>query len=184
MPTRKYALLTVLALLSLSTLGISEAQSSGGAEALAKLRTLAGEWTGSVEWSGARTDHGTMNVTYYVTGNGTAIVENLSTGGDPAMTSVYHLDGSDLRMTHYCGVGNQPRLKASEIDMAQGTVDFSFVDATNLRSPDAPHVYGVEMRFLSADHLILTFLFEGGGKQSRERIDLKRVGGKPAVSGS
>ena len=178
MPTCKPRLFAVLALLSLSTLGTSETQSSSGAEALAKLRTLAGEWAGPVEWSGARTDRGTMNVTYYVTGNGTAIVENLSTGGDPAMTSVYHLDGADLRMTHYCGVGNQPRLKASKIDLAHGAVDFSFVDATNLRSPDAPHVYGVEMRFLSADHLILTFLFEGGRKQSRERIDLKRVGAK------
>lgn len=97
------------------------------------------------------------------------------------MTSVYHLDGNDLRMTHYCAAQNQPRLRASRIDSAQGVLDFSFVDATNLTSPDAAHVNGLEMRLLSADHITLTFLFESGGKRSRERIDLKRVREKPAV---
>jgi hypothetical protein len=173
-------LYTVFALLFLSAVGISEAQNASGAEALAKLRNLAGEWTGSVEWSGARSDRGIMNATYYTTGHGSAMVENLSTGGEPDMTSVYHLDGADLRMTHFCGTGNQPRLKASKIDNAQGILDFSFVDATNLASAEAPHVYGVEMRFISADHFTLTFLFEGAGKRSRERIDLKRMGEKPA----
>jgi hypothetical protein len=62
-------------------------------------------------------------------------------------------------------------------------LDFSFVDATNLSSPDAPHVYGVERRFLDADHTILTFLYESGGKRSKERIDLKRVPARPAVNG-
>ena len=94
------------------------------------------------------------------------------------MTTVYHLDGADLRMTHYCAAQNQPRLKASQIDIAKGILNFDFVDATNLRSPDAPHVYGLEMRLLDADHITLAFLFEGGGKRSKELIDLKRIGHK------
>jgi hypothetical protein len=63
---------------------------------------LAGDWTGTFEWTGGRKDSGKMNATYYLTGNGSAVVENLTIGGLPSMTSVYHLDGSDLRMTHYC----------------------------------------------------------------------------------
>ena len=94
------------------------------------------------------------------------------------MTSVYHLDSGDLRMTHYCAAQNQPRLKARQIDIAKGILDFEFLDATNLRSPDAPHVYGLEMRLLNADHITLAFLFEGGGKASKEFIDLKRIGHK------
>jgi hypothetical protein len=88
---------------------------------------------------------------------------------------VYHLDGNDLRVTHFCGSQNQPRLKASRIDTAKGEMDFAFVDITNLKSPGAPHVYGLELRLVAADHIIVTFLFEAAGKQSRERIDLKRV---------
>ena len=119
-----------------------------------------------------------MNATYSETGNGSAVVENLAVDGVPSMTSVYHLDGGDLRMTHYCAAQNQPRLKARQIDLAKGVLDFDFVDATNLRSPDAPHVYGLEMRLLNADHITLAFLFEGSGKRSKELIDLKRVGQK------
>jgi len=63
-----------------------------------------------------------MSASYYITGNNSAVVENLTTGGTPNMTSVYHLDGADLRMTHYCGAGNQPRLKAERIDAAPGSL--------------------------------------------------------------
>ena len=94
------------------------------------------------------------------------------------MTTVYHADGPDLRMTHYCGARNQPRLKASKIDLAGGALDFAFVDATNLSAPDAPHVTGLEVRFGDADRLTLVFLFEGAGKSSRERISLHRVSSK------
>jgi hypothetical protein len=73
-------------------------------------------------------------------------------------------------MTHYCAARNQPRLKASRIDSAQGILNFSFVDATNLSSPDAPHVYGLEMRFLDADHIILTFLFKAVASRVRSAL--------------
>lgn len=165
----------IIALLCFSAGGIS-AQENTGDRALTRLRALAGEWEGSFEWTGARGGAGAMNATYYTTGNGSALVENLTMGGTPTMTSVYHLDGSELRMTHYCAAQNQPRLRASRIDLGQGILDFAFVDATNLRSPDAPHVSGLEMRLLSDDHITLTFLFESGDKRSRERIELKRTG--------
>jgi len=52
------------------------------------------------------------------------------------MTSAYHLDKEDLRMTHYCAAGNQPRLKAGSIDLSKNLFRFDFVDITNLASPD------------------------------------------------
>jgi hypothetical protein len=174
-------ILLLAGVVCLSTMGMSEAQESANAAALTQLRGLAGDWEGPLEWSGARAGTGSVNATYYETGNGSAVVENLAMNGVPSMTSVYHLDGADLRMTHYCAAQNQPRLKARQIDLAKGVLDFDFVDATNLRSPDAPHVSGLELRLLSADHITLTFLFEAGGKRSKEFIDLKRVGHKPSV---
>jgi hypothetical protein len=146
-----------------------------GAAAFSKLRALAGDWEGSVEWTSAHREPGKINATYYATGNDSAVVENLVMGGKPSMTSVYHLDGADLRMTHYCAAQNQPRLKASQIDLARGVVDFSFIDATNLHSPDSAHVDGLQMQLLDADHIILTFRFIDGTKRANERIDLRRV---------
>jgi hypothetical protein len=144
---------------------------------LEKLRGLAGEWTGTVQWSGARTDSGTMKAKYSVISYGSAVVEALGDGGDPAMTSVYHLDGADLRMTHFCGAQNQPRLKADRIDPERGEVDFAFVDVTNLASPEAGHVTGCQIRLLASDRMVLTFVFEAGPKKSVERIELQRVKG-------
>jgi hypothetical protein len=143
--------------------------------ALARLAALAGEWEGSFEWTGGRTSRGAMNARYFTTGNGSAVVENLIMEGVPVMTTVYHTDGPDLRMTHYCGARNQPRLKASKIDLAGGSIDFAFVDATNLSAPDAPHVTGLEVRFGDADHVTLTFQFQDGSKPARERISLQRA---------
>lgn len=165
----------VVAALCSSGVCVAKAQDDTGSGALARLRTLAGEWEGTFEWTGGRTSTGKMNATYYLTGNSSAVVENLTLGGVPTMTSVYHLDGTDLRMTHYCAAGNQPRLKAERIDIAKGTVDFSFIDATNLPSLSAPHVHGLEIRFLDTDHITLTYLFQSGSKESRERIALTRV---------
>jgi hypothetical protein len=174
-------ILLLASVVCLNTMGRPVAQEGAGAAALAQLRGLAGQWEGSFEWTGARTATGKINATYSESGNGSAVLETLTVDGLPSMTTVYHLDGADLRMTHFCAAQNQPRLKARQIDLTKGILDFEFVDATNLRSPDAPHVYGLEMRLLNADHITLTFLFEGGGKRSQEFIDLKRIGHKPST---
>jgi len=127
-----------------------------------------------MEWRGGRTGSGPIAATYMVTGYGSAVIETLKDGAKPTMTSVYHLDNGDLRMTHFCGAGNQPRLKADRIDLASGVLDFDFVDATNLASPQAPHVDGFMMRFADDDHIIIEFRFIANGVRSVETIDLRR----------
>lgn len=164
-----------IVLSGLALASISRGAPGNAAGALEQLKSLAGDWEGTAEWTGARTSTYPMNAAYYVTGNGSALVENLVAEGAPVMTSVYHLDGSDLRMTHFCGAQNQPRLKAERIDLAHGVIDFGFVDITNLKTPDAAHVHGMQLHLIDADHISVTFLFQGAGKESREQISLKRV---------
>jgi len=156
------------------------AEETDSSKALSQIKALIGNWSGTFQWTGGRHDSGSMNATYYLTGNGSAIVENLAIESTPVMTSVYHLDGRDLRMTHFCGAQNQPRLKARRIDLDRGAIDFEFVDATNLRSPDAPHVHGLEIRLIDTNHLTLTFLFQSGSVESREEINLKRTEMRPS----
>ncbi len=175
LPIVVVVVVVVVAALGASRSSVAQASDKSGEAAFARFETLAGEWEGTFAWTGARKDRGAMNASYYVTGNNSAVVENLTMGGVPTMTSVYHLDGDELRMTHYCAARNQPRLKATQIDNAKGIVNFSFVDATNLSSADAPHVHGLEFRFLDADHITLTFLFQSGSKEGRELITLTRV---------
>jgi hypothetical protein len=151
------------------------AQTTPASRAFERLRTLTGDWEGTAEWTGARTEKGRMRASYTLTGNGSAVVENLIPEGGmvPAMTSIYHLDGSDLRMTHYCGAQNQPRLKATRIEEDGASVSFSFVDATGLEAHPA-HVSAVRLQMLPADRVQIQFTFEGNGRTSVEKIDLQR----------
>ena len=141
-----------------------------------RLKGLAGDWEGTFEWSNGRTDSGKLKATYYLTGNGSALVENLVMGGSPMMTTVYHLDGAELRMTHYCAARNQPRLKASQIDESSGAIGFSFVHVTNAIASPA-YVNNFRIRFLDNDQVNLKFTFGGGsGNGAIENIVLTRVG--------
>lgn len=134
-----------------------------------KLRALTGDWQGTVAWTGQKPSE--IVAHYGVTGQGSAVVEELSNG----MTSVYHLDGPDLRMTHFCAAQNQPRLKATGFGSDNESISFSFVDITNLSSPKAGHVQGLDMKFLAADHITLQFHFVSDGKVKDELLDLRRA---------
>ena len=171
---------TVSFLVSFGLACFCQAGDGDASKALEQLKSLAGSWNGTAQWTGARSGTYPMNASYYVTGNGSALVENLIPEKTPAMTSVYHLDGNDLRLTHFCGAQNQPRLKAKRIDLDHKAFDFDFVDITNLKLPDAPHVHGLEIRLLDPNHITVTFLFRTGNNESREKIDLQRTGIKPS----
>jgi hypothetical protein len=153
----------------------AHAEATPAGKMLERLASLEGQWSGTLEWSGARTDKGTLQASYYVTGNGSAVVENLIMHGKPSMTSVYHLDGADLRMTHYCAARNQPRLKADKID--GDSARFAFIDVTNVGPQNKGHVEGATIRIVDADNIVIEFVFQGGGPRAVETIKLRREPG-------
>src|SRR4051812_25593828 len=69
--------------------------------AFARLKTMAGTWQNKLEGAGKDHHGGDDKVIYHLTGAGSALVETDFPGSDHEMVSVYHLDGDDLRMTHY-----------------------------------------------------------------------------------
>ena len=66
-----------------------------------------GDWDGHV----TSPDGPPARVEFRLAGNGSALVERLFPGTDHEMVSIYHLVGSDLVLTHYCAMANQPRMK-------------------------------------------------------------------------
>jgi len=136
---------------------------------------LEGEWEGSYEWTDGRSGGGAMRVRYTVTGAGSALIEDLiNEEGVATMTTVYHLSGEDLRMTHYCAARNQPRLKSSLLSNAPPAAEFELVDVTGLTKYGSVQAFRIEI--VDADHLNLRFTFAGNPKTSGvENIRLKRV---------
>jgi hypothetical protein len=138
------------------------------------IKALAGDWDGTFQWIGT-TRTGPMNAKYYLTGNGSAVVEDLIADGSPNMTTVYHLDGRDLRATHYCAAGNQPRLKAVLPKEKADSINFEMIDITNLAKPEAGHVKGLELTLTPPNELTIRFTFTASGKEAVEQIRLRRT---------
>ena len=168
--------MTLSIVVTLSSLVLaSQPKGAETSAAFERMRALQGSWKGTYLWTGARSDSGAMDATYRLSGAGSALIEDLIVDGKPSMTTVYHLDGNDLRMTHYCAAKNQPRLKAGSLDLTGNVYRFEFVDITNLPAPDAPHVHGFTLHIVDPDHLRLEFTFTAKGKESIEHITLTRA---------
>ncbi|MFL6516439.1 MAG: hypothetical protein ACJ8M1_15590 [Chthoniobacterales bacterium] len=170
-------ILTILVFCALCDLRAQHENHAGSSsptnERFNSIKSLAGDWEGSFEWIGTNRK-GPMNAHYYLTGNGSAVVEDLITDGTPSMTTIYHLDGADLRATHYCAAGNQPRLKAASTVGDGNSLKFQMIDITNLSNPEAGHVKNLELRWTTPDRLTILFTFVGGAKESIEKIELVR----------
>lgn len=130
---------------------------ANAAQAFATLRTLAGRWE-------ATTAKGRASATYQLVSGGTAVLERMKMAGEQEMITVYYLDGNRLLLTHYCEAGNQPRMQAGSFDPKTNTIDFQFLDITNLPNPDAGHMHIVVIKFRGPNEVDEDWTFYQGGK--------------------
>jgi hypothetical protein len=165
-------------LLAVSALALGLAVNAGAQEkAKAKpsqldmLKKLAGEWTGKGSHGEHQVD---ATVTYKVTGGDSAVVETHFPGTEHEMITVYTLDGDDLVLTHYCMLGNQPRMKAERGGDGK-KLAFKFTGAGNLKSEKDQHMHDVTIEFVDDDHIKSTWtLYQDGKPVEKATFDLKR----------
>jgi hypothetical protein len=125
-------------------------------------------------WEGKASDGRPLQVTFKVTSGGSAVMSEILGQGPEDMVSLFHMDGPNrLLMTHYCGAGNQPRMQAS-VSPDGKTITFSFIDATNLATPDAGHMQRMVLTLLDANHHTEEWTFADHGKEMKEFFDLRR----------
>jgi hypothetical protein len=116
---------------------------------LERLKKLAGTWV-EADKDGKPTDKVVSVVK--VTAGGSTVQETIFPGTPMEMVSVYHLDGSDLVMTHYCVLGNQPRMKADPKAPAN-QLKWVFAGGTNLNPAKDAHMHGATVTFVDDDHI-------------------------------
>jgi hypothetical protein len=131
---------------------------------LEKMKKLAGTWL-AADKDGKPTDQ--IQSIIKVTAGGSAVHETLFPGQPQEMVSVYTVDGPDLIMTHYCVLGNQPRLKADPNSSAN-QIAFQFVGGGNLDPKKDKHMHEVTLTIVDDDHIELNGTGWENGAASKE----------------
>jgi hypothetical protein len=135
---------------------------------LGKLASLVGTWQGENDMK----NDGHMvpfTITYKLTAGQSALVETLMAGTPHEMVTIYTRDKGDFVATHYCMLRNQPRMRAKDT-LADQKLNFEFVDATGLASPNDPHMHALAVEFTDADHITQTWSHFDGGKEVRKVV--------------
>ena len=130
------------------------------------IKSLEGTWVGTKEMEGKKEP---VEVRYRVTSGKSAVEETLFPGTPHEMVSVYFVDGADLKMTHYCALGNQPTMKisGSKRNRKAKTISFQMVSATGMQSPKDPHMGALTLTLKRNDQLTQEWtLFSPQGKET------------------
>jgi hypothetical protein len=102
-------------------------------------------------------------VKYELTSGGTVVMETLFGGSEHEMRSLYHVVNGELVLAHYCGLGNQPRMK-----LRKGGSDllvFDFDGGTNFDPAKDLHIHSGWIKFVDATHAEAEWTVYQGGKQ-------------------
>ena len=160
--------LTILLLFSTALFAGDPPSKSPAGEGFEKLKSLTGTWKGATEEGKG------LSLTYKVVSAGSTVMEtNNSDMHKDGMITMFHLDGDKLMMTHYCSIGNQPRMMAAPMT-ADGKLVFTFLDGTNM-TPDDPHMHALTIMFHGKDRVTEEWTMRAGGKDQVHAMELTRV---------
>ena len=128
------------------------------------MKKLAGTWVAADE-GGKPTDQ-VMSI-IKVTSGGSAVHETLFPGQPHEMVSIYTVDGPDLVMTHFCVLGNQPRLKADSQSPAN-QICFQFAGGSNLDPTKDKHMHSATLTIVDDSHIEVAGVGWDGGAPAKD----------------
>jgi len=135
------------------------------------LKDLAGDWV-EVGKDGKPTDK--LVSSFRVTANGSALQETLFPGTPHEMVTMYNLDGEDLVLTHYCMLGNQPKMRL-ESGKDPKRLAFRFVSAGNLKSENDGYMSQATFTLVDKNHFQAEWVSCNAGKACQKvNLDLVR----------
>ena len=125
--------------------------SSATLSAFEKLKSLVGEWEArdGVSYGGKP-----IRISYKLVSRGSGVMETYTQVGVDVieMVTVYHLDGDNLVLTHFCAVNNQVRLRAEPPVEGANELRFAYVDASNLSVSNRDVMHNLVVTFQDRDH--------------------------------
>jgi len=156
--TAKYLERVLMVLLAAAVLPgqLSAQETTKSAAAFKQLTSLVGDWEGTQ-------DGVPIKVTYALTADGTALMEEMKPGDSSPMITMFTVDGDHLIATHYCSAGNQPSMVSGIPGRLETGVTFSLARVTGMRTPQDWHNTGLTVTLDDNDHIAQrwTYLYKG-----------------------
>lgn len=139
---------------------VAPASEATSAALLGRIKTLEGTWVGVSPDGQAGTTE------FRVSSAGHVVREVMFPGAPHEMTNTYHMDGESCVVTHYCAVGNQPRMRARLNDghaHASDEIHFHFDSLTNYTKAQDHYMGELAIKFVSPNefHQIWTSTDKG-----------------------
>ena len=162
----KYRTAFVGVLIALSTLAAlsDEKAPSPGAARFEAIKKLAGNWV-EIGKDGKPSEK--VISSFRVTAGGTVVQETIFPGTDHEMVTMYHLDGPDLVLKHYCVLGNQPTMRA-EAGTDASQIEFKCSGGTNLKSEAEQHMHQATLTIVDKDHFKARWIACKEGKECHD----------------
>jgi hypothetical protein len=153
-----------------------------GQDAFEQLKTLAGSWSGTAEGQGEEAEAEAQKVDkvvhdFRVSAASTLVMEIMGPDSQYEMINMYHLDGEDLVLTHYCAAGNQPTMRLDSEKSTPQKLVFAFTGGTNLDPAVDSHIHSAEITLVDDDTIVSDWTSWSGGKEyGGMTFSLKRDG--------
>ncbi len=181
--------LSIVVLVSLATIAFAQSDSlkpvaasvpSEAQKSFATLKSLAGEWEGSVtvpdmpQISNGKPLHISMRVT----SRGNAIVHEMQEANTPLDPAKYdhpvtmlYVDADQLTLVHYCDAGNRPRM-TGKMSPDGKTVEFELKD---ISGSTAEHMHHSVFTLIDANHHTEDWTFMMKDQPIHAHFDLHRT---------
>jgi hypothetical protein len=124
-------------------------------------KSLDGDWT-RAGGSGGH-EAGARSTTFRVSAAGSTVIGTIYPGDQNEMINVFHMDGDDLLLTHYCALQNAPIMKFVPSEQP-GEIRFEFHGGTNFDPSVDAHVHEGVFRIKDSDNVESAFVSHAGGK--------------------
>ena len=128
--------------------------------AFESLKLMIGDWR-------VEHDHGRIStVNYKLSCCDSVLVETWALKPGVESLTLYHMDGDDFIATHYCPLGNQPRLlyRATQ----SGKFEFETTSITNLTNPLHDHCRAFSFEVISKDRIFRSETYAESNKATEE----------------
>lgn len=120
-----------------------------GSKAFEQMKQLVGTWKGTMDM-GKRQEK--ITASYKLTSGGSAIVETVFEDTPMEMVTVYHDDSNKtLQMTHYCMLGNQPKMALKSMENNQ--LSFTLSPDVDVDVAKERHMHALAITFDGPTHM-------------------------------